>query len=1155
MSNKLIRVFDNIGFNFIIENDIIKPTSTIKTYNALNTSHVGYLIPYIARNSDSQLFETGVGEIVFDGGGNIVVKRVDIISSSNNNNLKVDFPSSGNNFYVFANQSSFDKGLNNVIVLDNDATIDPVSALYLVDCSTKSIVVHLPLSDNSKNTIIEFKLIDSSHSLYIKSKDGSPICSLDSFNNYARLASTSQDWVVLNNKPAEKVQIQSLENNSDTFSILSDQISTSKIYWDDETQRVFIGGNAATTSDTIIPTSGTYPFIVNNSTNGSDFIVYGSGSINKNLFFSYDGRVGINIPSGYKPSTVFHIVNTVCQEGLRLENRTSCYPANITLYHKPSTDIASGSVVSQINLSAKNSTGNQTNYAQIESRAVNTTLYGEKGSLDITVVSGVTGIKTIQTTTDSTYVGYSGNRLEINNNGNLLLTNKNSQITLNPQSSITFSASSLYATGTSYLSKVSAQEIETSSIIISNLASSGFLMISGGRIVNSPITINSAGSINLPIPANKLLSTTSTGSITGIYTLDDYFLTQQDITWNKYSARNATACLRQIIFSDSVPVEEFSVGDQVVIVSSGTNFYRAITAIDLSNSDITGLLLDQSITQNSTTNITVSSITKGGYLTVNKNVDDGTISDASTNVLSIRPLTDTEFNTKQKDINFVVYGMDDSPALLVKANSGRSSMSSGVYHPFASQRNDMFSIIVDSSGNGLSTQYSSSNYNYDNTRNLFSGVVSNVGTNGSPSYYGTYDQNGNAAEWVEKVGVSESRDLTEATAGGSWSTLDDTDIKASGLKGYEYLIRSSGYNYVGFRVASLAGLTDQTYISSSSGLNFGFTTVGNPKNIEDTSTTYLKNPTGSTTNYSPVSINNLGVVNSLYRIGKYEVTNAQYAKFLNSVATTNDRILYDSRMSSSSYGGITRSGSSPNFVYSVKTNMGNKPVIFVNYLSTIRFINWMHNGAQISLSETNIDYNLDTGAYDIVSIGSNSYSVVKGSYRKYWLPDMNEWHKAAYYEPMDSMVNSGVSTVNIKRNNPYVIASGIDNTTGEQTQLFANLSVSGWLYVDHLVVGDGTIRSSTGFTNITEIETTNANANAIITAAPTNSVSNQWNSTYAVVTSSYVSCVAVSGCSLDAKPLRLDEDTISSCTNTTLLANNNTPWWCDDTNSGPGWFN
>jgi formylglycine-generating enzyme required for sulfatase activity len=1154
MSNKLIRVFDNIGFNFVIENDIIKPVSAIKTYNILNANHVGYLIPYIARNLNSRLFETGVGEIVFDNSGNIVVKRIETISSSNNNNT-VDFPSSGNDFYVFANQSSFDKGLNNTIVIDKDSSLDAISALYLVDCSSKSISINLPSLDQSNNIIIELKLIESSNSLFVNDKNGSLVCTLDSFNNYARLASTGKDWVVLNNKPPERMGVQSLNNDSDTFSIMSGDINNAEMYWDSGSQRVFIGANSASSADTIIPTSGTYPFVVNNNTNGSDFIVYGSGSLNKNLFFSYDGRVGINIPSGSRPSTVFHIVNTVCQEGLRLENRTSCYPANITLYHKPSTDIASGSVVSQINLSAKNSTGNQTNYAQIESRAVNTTVYGEKGSLDITVVSGVTGIKTIQTTVDSTYVGYSGNRLQINNNGNLLLTNGSSQITVSPQSSITFSSSSLYATGTSYLTNISSQNVNAANITISNLASSGLLMMSGGKIVNSPLSVDSAGSLLIPVPANKLLSTTSTGAITGIYTLDDYFLTQQDITWNKYSARNATVCLRQITFSDSVPVEEFSVGDQVVIVSSGANFYRTITAIDLSNSNITGLLIDQSITQNSTTNITVSSITKGGYLTVNKHVDDGTISDASTNVLSIRPLIDTEFNTKQKDINFVVYGMDNSPALLVKANSGRSSISSGTYHPFASQRNDMFSIIVDSSGNGLSTQYSSANYNYDNTRNLFSGVVSNVGTNGSPSYYGTYDQNGNVAEWVEKVGVSESRDLTEATAGGSWSTLNDINIEASGLKGYEYLIRSSGYNYVGFRVASLAGLTDQTYISSLSGLNFGFTTVGNPKNVEDTSTTYLKNPTGSTTNYSPILINNLGVVNSLYRIGKYEVTNTQYAKFLNSVATTNDRGLYDIRMSSSSYGGITRSGLSPNFVYSVKTNMENKPVVFVNYLSAVRFINWMHNGAQISLSETNIDYNLDTGAYDIISVGSNSYSVVKGSYRKYWLPDMNEWHKAAYYEPTDSMVNSGVSTVNIKRNDPYVIASGIDNTTGEQTQLFANLSVSGWLYVDHLVVGDGTIRSSTGFTNITELETTNANANAVITAAPTNTLSSQWNSKYAIVTSSYVSCVAVSGCSFNAKPLRLDEDTISSCTNPTLLANNNTPWWCDNTNSGPGWFN
>ena len=1151
MSNKLIRVFDNIGFNFVIENDVIKPVSAIKTYNILNTNHVGYLIPYIARNLNSRLFETGVGEIVFDNSGNIVVKRIETISSSNNNNT-VDFPSSGNDFYVFANQSSFDKALNNTIVIDKDLSLDPISALYLVDCSSKSISINLPSLDQSNNIIIELKLIESSNSLFINDKDGSLVCTLDSFNNYARLASTGKDWVVLNNKIPERMGVQSLNNDSDTFSIMSADINNAEMYWDSGSQRVFIGANSASSADTIIPTSGTYPFVVNNNSNGSDFIVYGSGSLSKNLFFSYDGRVGINIPSGSRPSTVFHIVNTVCQEGLRLENRTSCYPANITLYHKPSTDIASGSVVSQINLSAKNSTGNQTNYAQIESRAVNTTVYGEKGSLDITVVSGVTGIKTIQTTVDSTYVGYSGNRLQINNNGNLSLINGSSQITVSPQSSITFSSASLYATGTSYLTNISSQNIDASNITISNLGSSGLLMVSGGKIINSPLSVDSAGSLRIPVPANKLLSTTSNGAITGIYTLDDYFLTERDIVWTKYSPRTATACLRQITFADSVPSDEFAPGDQIVISYNGSNLYRRVISLELNGNAIVGLLVDESIVQNTTSNVNIYSITKGGYLTMTKSVDYGIISNSSSNTLSIRPLVDTTFNAGQKDINFSVYGLGDDPALFIKANTGRILIPSGIYSGFATGRSDMFSTIINITGVGLSNQYSSANYAYDNSRNIFSGLLSSVGTNGLPSYYGTYDQNGNAAEWIEKQDAIESRDSIEFIAGGAYSTANDSIIGSNVLKSIESLIRASGYNYVGFRIASLQGITDQTYISSTNGLNMSFVGVNNPKNIEDLNPIYIKNPAGSPTVYSQQVINNLGVVNNIYRIGKYEVTNTQYCAFLNAVAKINDRELYDIRMSSNAQGGITRI-SNAGYEYSTKSNMGDKPVVFVSYLSAIKFINWLNNGASITLSESDIDYNLSVGAYTIYSIGSNSYNVVKSSYRKYWLPNLNEWHKAAYYRPVNSNDFTGTSTVSIKRSEPEIIATGID-ITGSAAKLYANLSVSGWLYVDHIVVGDGTIRSAKSFTGLTDpVVVDTPTSQGTTTVSPSINLLTQYNNPYASVFGSVASCISA-GCSFNAKPLRLDEDTISLCSDNTL-SYNEIPWWCDTNNNGPGWFN
>lgn len=50
-----------------------------------------------------------------------------------------------------------------------------------------------------------------------------------------------------------------------------------------------------------------------------------------------------------------------------------------------------------------------------------------------------------------------------------------------------------------------------------------------------------------------------------------------------------------------------------------------------------------------------------------------------------------------------------------------------------------------------------------------------------------------------------------------------------------------------------------------------------------------------------------------YDIGKYEVTNTQYAEFLNAKAATDTFSLYTQDMGSNAVGGINRSGSSGNF--------------------------------------------------------------------------------------------------------------------------------------------------------------------------------------------------------------------------------------------------
>lgn len=130
-----------------------------------------------------------------------------------------------------------------------------------------------------------------------------------------------------------------------------------------------------------------------------------------------------------------------------------------------------------------------------------------------------------------------------------------------------------------------------------------------------------------------------------------------------------------------------------------------------------------------------------------------------------------------------------------------------------------------------------------------------------------------------------------------------------------------------------------------------------------------------------------GSVSYNYRIGQYEVTNGQYAAFLNAVGATDSHSLFDPRMESGAVGGISRSGSSGNYSYQVKSGRENNPVVFVDFFDAIRFANWLNNGQGTGDTET--------GAYDL-SFGN---IVVRNPGSRWFLPSENEWYKAAYYDP------------------------------------------------------------------------------------------------------------------------------------------------------------
>jgi formylglycine-generating enzyme required for sulfatase activity len=153
---------------------------------------------------------------------------------------------------------------------------------------------------------------------------------------------------------------------------------------------------------------------------------------------------------------------------------------------------------------------------------------------------------------------------------------------------------------------------------------------------------------------------------------------------------------------------------------------------------------------------------------------------------------------------------------------------------------------------------------------------------------------------------------------------------------------------------------------------FDWVTVGNTGNVADS--------TG------------FGSVASEYRIARHEVTNYQYAQFLNAVAESDTNGLYNSSMGSDPRGGITQNGSLGNFSYSLKDNMANKPVNLVSFFDAMRFVNWLHNGQPMGDQDVSTT---EDGVYTI----SDGLSENRAASAQFFIPTEDEWYKAAYHQP------------------------------------------------------------------------------------------------------------------------------------------------------------
>jgi formylglycine-generating enzyme required for sulfatase activity len=176
--------------------------------------------------------------------------------------------------------------------------------------------------------------------------------------------------------------------------------------------------------------------------------------------------------------------------------------------------------------------------------------------------------------------------------------------------------------------------------------------------------------------------------------------------------------------------------------------------------------------------------------------------------------------------------------------------------------------------------------------------------------------------------------------------------------------------------------TSALIASASASITMDWVNVGNPGNAADPLTGY-------------------GAVGHAYQIGKYEVTNAQYGAFLNAKGASNSSEIYNADMV---HYGITQTGSSGNFSYSVTSGFENKPVVLVSWFDAARFANWMMNDQGSG--------DMETGAYTLN--GATSGIITANIGAQVYIPTEDEWYKAAYYSAADtsySLYPNGQDTI------------------------------------------------------------------------------------------------------------------------------------------------
>lgn len=195
-----------------------------------------------------------------------------------------------------------------------------------------------------------------------------------------------------------------------------------------------------------------------------------------------------------------------------------------------------------------------------------------------------------------------------------------------------------------------------------------------------------------------------------------------------------------------------------------------------------------------------------------------------------------------------------------------------------------------------------------------------------------------------------------------------------------WMAKSTPFVAFAFCAAFACGQTPPSY-------DFDFVTIGAPGNAPWTG----QDPWNLVSGRGSVDYN--------FRIGRLEVTTAQWMEFVNTYSVLGGQWTF---FAGPVFWGAeidpTYSGPGQRYRLRDVPHAAQMPVAGISWREGAQFCNWLHNDKSPGLSA------LQSGAYDTSTWGTGPGNTFTDHHQhlpgaKFWIPTLDEWLKAAYYDP------------------------------------------------------------------------------------------------------------------------------------------------------------